>query len=75
MVFLENCLKLQNVAVVSKVGNKESEKAAIDVAKKLWFLHFEQYCFVDDCSSILNNNLFSQKVLNEEQYGLAFERV
>ena len=35
MVFLENCLKLQNVAVVSKVGNKESEKAAIDVAKKL----------------------------------------
>ncbi len=35
MPFLENCLKLQNVAVVSKVGNKESEKAAIDVAKKL----------------------------------------
>ena len=35
MLFLENCLKLQNVAVVSKVGNKESEKAAIDVAKKL----------------------------------------
>ena len=35
MAFLENCLKLQNVAVVSKVGNKESEKAAIDVAKKL----------------------------------------
>lgn len=35
MRFLENCLKLQNVAVVSKVGNKESEKAAIDVAKKL----------------------------------------
>ena len=35
MVFLENCLKLQNVAVVSKVGNKESEKAAINVAKKL----------------------------------------
>ena len=33
MPFLENCLKLQNVAVVSKVGNKESEKAAIDVAK------------------------------------------
>ncbi|QDI88500.1 NAD(+)/NADH kinase [Candidatus Nitrosopumilus sp. SW] len=35
MPFLENCLKLQNVAVVSKVGNKESEKAAMDVAKKL----------------------------------------
>ncbi|MHA7734816.1 NAD(+)/NADH kinase [Nitrosopumilus sp. S6] len=35
MTFLENCLKLQNVAVVSKVGNKESEKAATDVAKKL----------------------------------------
>ncbi|RMW34705.1 MAG: NAD(+)/NADH kinase [Nitrosopumilus sp.] len=35
MPFLENCLKLQNVAVVSKVGNKESEKAAVDVAKKL----------------------------------------
>ena len=35
MLFLENCLKLQNVAVVSKVGNKESEKAAIDVAKTL----------------------------------------
>lgn len=35
MSFLENWLKLQNVAVVSKVGNKESEKAAIDVAKKL----------------------------------------
>ncbi len=35
MPFLENCLKLQNVAVVSKVGNKESEKAATDVAKKL----------------------------------------
>ena len=35
MPFLENWLKLQNVAVVSKVGNKESEKAAIDVAKKL----------------------------------------
>ena len=35
MPFLENCLKLQNVAVVSKVGNKESEKAAIGVAKKL----------------------------------------
>ena len=35
MPFLENCLKLQNVAVVSKVGNKESEKAATSVAKKL----------------------------------------
>ncbi|MBI1662456.1 MAG: NAD(+)/NADH kinase [Nitrosopumilus sp.] len=35
MPFLENWLKLQNVAVVSKVGNKESEKAAIDVARKL----------------------------------------
>ena len=31
----KNCLKLQNVAVVSKVGNKESEKAARDVTKKL----------------------------------------
>ena len=28
-------LKLENVAVVSKVGNKDSENAAIDVAKKL----------------------------------------
>jgi NAD+ kinase len=35
MIFLENWLKLQNVAVVSKVGNKDSEKAATDVAKKL----------------------------------------
>ncbi|AFS80338.1 ATP-NAD/AcoX kinase [Candidatus Nitrosopumilus koreensis AR1] len=35
MTFLENWLKLQNVAVISKVGNKESEKAAINVAKKL----------------------------------------
>ena len=28
-------MKLENVAVVSKVGNKDSEKAAVDVAKKL----------------------------------------
>ena len=28
-------MKLENVAVVSKVGNKDSEKAARDVAKKL----------------------------------------
>jgi len=28
-------LKLQNVAIVSKVGSKESEKTAVDVAKKL----------------------------------------
>ena len=28
-------MKLENVAVVSKVGNKDSEKAANDVAKKL----------------------------------------
>jgi hypothetical protein len=28
-------LKLENVAIVSKVGNKDSEKAARDVAKKL----------------------------------------
>ena len=28
-------MKLENVAVVSKVGNKDSEKAAKDVAKKL----------------------------------------
>ncbi|AJM93130.1 NAD(+) kinase [Nitrosopumilus sp. b2] len=35
MQFLENWLKLQNVAVVSKVGNKDSEKAAINVTRKL----------------------------------------
>ena len=28
-------MKLENVAVVSKVGNKDSENAAVDVAKKL----------------------------------------
>ena len=28
-------MKLENVAIVSKVGNKDSESAAIDVAKKL----------------------------------------
>ena len=28
-------MKLENVAIVSKVGNKDSEKAARDVAKKL----------------------------------------
>ena len=28
-------MKLENVAVVSKVGNKDSESAARDVAKKL----------------------------------------
>jgi len=28
-------LKLENVAVVSKVGNKDSEKSAREVAKKL----------------------------------------
>lgn len=31
----ENCLKLQKIAVVSKVGSKDSEKAANDVVKKL----------------------------------------
>ena len=31
----KNCLKLQKVAVVSKVGSKESEQAAKDVAKKI----------------------------------------
>ena len=28
-------MKLENVAIVSKVGNKDSESAARDVAKKL----------------------------------------
>jgi len=31
----KNCLKLRNVAVVSKVGSKESEQAAKDIVKKL----------------------------------------
>jgi len=31
----KNCLKLQKVAVVSKVGSKDSEQAAKDVTKKL----------------------------------------
>ena len=35
MQFKRTYLKLENVAVVSKVGNKDSEKAAKDVAKKL----------------------------------------
>lgn len=43
MQFLENWLELQNVAVVSKVGNKESEKAAINVAKKLLAKKFKVY--------------------------------
>ena len=28
-------MKLENVAIVSKVGNKDSEESAVDVAKKL----------------------------------------
>jgi hypothetical protein len=31
----KNCLKLQKVAVVSKVGSKDSEQAAKNITKKL----------------------------------------